>query len=310
MKKIGLLLILFFGITTITEAQILRSIVNSAKNKAEDKAEEKVEEEVDKQVSRFFDSLMEKDSTKKSESEEPEEPAEDEDDMPQTRQSMSNFMNAFGVSSKDVKKKDVYRFNGQIVMITEGTDEDGKKVDPVEYTVSYNDDNSDILFKFQDQEGKKAAIILDAENKVSLILSDDGSEKSGIATSIESDDDSESTEADIEESENDCLAKTGNKRNISGYSCKEYRCENSEEAFSMWVTDDLSREKNRLLKKSPMGASFKGGKVDGMVIQYDWKSKTDKSSSKMTVKEINTNKSSSFSTEGYEIVSFGVKVNK
>ncbi|MCF8360671.1 MAG: DUF4412 domain-containing protein [Prolixibacteraceae bacterium] len=313
MKKIVILFVLLFSISSLAEAQILRRLARSAQDKAEEKVEDKAEEEVDKQVSNFFDKLLEEEAEEKEESEEVEETDETED-MPRTQKSMSNLMNAMGVSTEDVERKEVYRFNGQIVMIAEGTEEDGTKIDPVEYTVNYNNDNSDIMFKFQDQEGKNAVMIMDMENNVTLILSNDGEEKSGLATKIDVDEENaeaSDVEADEEEDvDKDCLKKTGNKRNINGYSCREYRCENSEEAYSVWVTDEFNRKNNRIFKKTPMGTFFTGdSEIDGMVIQYDYRSKVDKSTSKMTVEDIDTNKSSSFSTKDYEIVSFGMKVN-
>lgn len=50
--------------------------------------------------------------------------------------------------------------------------------------------------------------------------------------------------------------------------------------------------------------TYKTNGLDGMVIQYETKSKKDKSVVVMTVKDINMNKASSFSTKGYQISGF------
>ncbi|HPR32591.1 MAG TPA: DUF4412 domain-containing protein [Prolixibacteraceae bacterium] len=318
MKKLFLFFILLLGISVVAPAQILRGIVNRAANSAANKAEEKVgdevEKQVDKQVSKFFDNMFKEDSTQAENEAEDAENVENEEEesMPRSQKSISNFMNSFGTNTP-VTKKDTYRFTSQIVMLSEGTDADGNKIDPVDYIISYNDDNSDMLFAFRNNQGQESTIIVDTENKVSLILSNEKGNKTGIATKFDVEEGEEesasSSGSETEVSDEDCYAKTGKSRTINGYSCKEYRCETDEDVSSIWVTNDLNRKYNNIFARNPMGGKYKNGKIEGMVIEWTYRSKTDQSSSVMTVKSFDPKKSSSFSTEGYEIMSFSMKVN-
>ncbi len=308
-----------------SQAQILRNIarsaINSAKNSAEDRVEEEVDKKVENEVNKLFDKALEKDS----DSEENEgtkdgsatsKPDNDEGSSTNNEsQDMSKFMKKLGVSTEDVKYKESYKFNSQIVTEIIVTDEDGKKADPSEYVMGFNESTSDIMMKMNGQ-GNSTTTIFDTENFCMLMLTDSEGKKSGFASKFDPNakvpqggqtPESNSTEDETEECK---MTKTGNSKTISGYSCKEYRCETSDEISIAWVTKDISASNNKMFKNSTFGSSFVTDGFDGMVIQYEFKSKKDKSATVTTVKSIDMNKQSSFSTKGYSISSFSFAPGK
>ena len=293
-------LMLFFS---PAQAQVLRSIarsaMNQAKNSVENRAEKEVDKKVDEAINKSIDKALESDSTDSKKSSQKNSGNEENADSVRA----SKIMRSFGMSN-DVKHKELYSFTAQITMISEITDAQGEKLAPVEYAVSFNESNSDANFQFKDQTGKSTAMIYDQENKCMLMLSNGEGGKTGFATKIDVDA-NQSKSGKTETEADDCMKKTGNSKTISGYSCVEYRCETSDEITTAWVTKQLSSGNNKLFKNAGSGkTTYKINGLDGMVIQYETKSKNDKSVVVMTVKDINMNKASSFSTKGYQISGF------
>ncbi len=305
---------LFFIVPS--QAQILRNIarsaVNSAKNSAEDRVEKEVDKKVEKEVNKLFDKALEKDSTKSSATNPAEKSGSSKSDEPQD---MSNIMKKLGVNTENVKYKESYKFNSQIVTEIIMTDADGKKAKPSEYVMGFNESTSDLMMKMNEQSNSTTTII-DTENSCMLMLTDSEGKKSGFASKFDPNakapqggqmPDSKTTEEKTE----DCkMTKTGNSKTISGYSCNEYRCETSDEISVAWVTKDISASNNKMFKNSTFGSSFVTDGFEGMVIQYEFKSKKDKSETVTTVKSIDMNKQSSFSTKGYSVSSFSFAPGK
>lgn len=310
-----------------SQAQILRNIarsaINSAKNSAEDRVEEEVDKKVENEVNKLFDKALEKDSKDKEETEKVDEntseaePSENSGSSSRNEsQDVSNFMKKLGVSTENVKHKDNYKFNSQIVTLIEVTDESGKKSDPMEYQMCLNESTSDMMMKINGGDNSSTTII-DVENSCMLILTDSEGRKSGFASKF--DPNAKTTqgpegkvevEGENNESEDCKMTKTGNSKTISGFQCKEYKCETSDEISIAWVTKDISANNNKIFKNSNFGSNYNTEGFEGMVIQYEFKSKKDKSSTVTTVKSLDMNKSSSFSTTGYSISGFSFTPKK
>jgi len=314
MKKLVIVTLALIMVTSLN-AQILkniaRSATNQAKNSAENRAVDETNKQVDKGVNKFFDNLIKEDSTKKEPQKDPAKVSTEQGADDQPPASMSKFMKSMGVSTEEVKHKDVYKFSSQIVMVMQATDSDGKKQDPAEYVSCFDETSSDASFVLGTKDGSSTTTIMDTENKCMLILTNSDGKKTGLASKFDPEAKSKTPEEKpgktkkSESIEDDCiLAKTGKSQSISGYNCSEYRCETSESISIVWVTKDFSAKNNKLFGSNAMGKTYKTDGLDGMVIQYETHSKTDKSSSIMTIKSIDMKKSSSFSTAGYEISSF------
>ncbi|HOO84371.1 MAG TPA: DUF4412 domain-containing protein [Prolixibacteraceae bacterium] len=325
MKRLLPLMIFALAIAiSPAQAQMLKNIargaINQAKNSAEDRASEEVNEEVDKGVNKFIDNLIGEDSTQNQNNTGERKPPENAAENSQAN--VNRFMQNLGISTADVKKKDIYKFTSQIVTVTESTDEDGIQQSPVEFIINANESNSDFMFEAKDN-GNQTATIFDNENKCMLVLSEENGKKTGFATKFDPEAVAEGANAmyesgmiaaemeELEEvEEEECeMAKTGRTKTISGYKCDEFRCETNSEIEVAWITKEISASKNKLFGQTPWGSDFSNSLLEGMIIQYETKSKLDKSSSVMTVKSIDSNKNSTFSTAGYQIssLSFSAK---
>lgn len=300
------LLIVIFILATgySAQAQLLRNIARSAANQAvnsvENRAEKEVDKQVDKGVNKAIDKALEEDSTKQA--------APSQKKQTEAEDPSSKIFKKLGISTEVAAHKEDYKFTGQIVMIMEITDEKGKKAGGGEYTTCFNETNSDAMFKLSGEGSENTTTIFDQENSCMLILSESNGSKTGFATKF---DPNAAQSANLPQTQNqqqttndsadDCTpSKTGKTKTISGYSCTEYSCETDEVSVSVWITKDFSAKNNKIFKNNSMGMSYKTDSFDGMVMQYESRSKKDKSSSVMTVKSIDMKKSSSFSTKGYQ----------
>jgi len=315
MKKL-LILVLAIGFTSSVNAQIIKNIARSAGNKAinsaEKRADKEAEKQIDKSVNKFFDKLIKEDTTKTKENPTTETAPTDtntggKEEVPA---SVNKFMRSLGVSNEAIPHKEIYSFTGQIVMSIDVTDSDGKKTASSDYVTCFNDKTSDAMFKANAQDNSsETSTIIDSENKCMLMLTDSKGKKTGFATKFNPNATSNTNTGDKNGSktEDECTpAKTGNTKTISGYNCSEYRCEDKESILIVWTTKDLSASNNSIFAQNAMGKKYKTDGFDGMVIQYESHSKTDKSSSITTIKSIDMSKSSSFSTVGYQISGFNL----
>ncbi len=297
------------------EAQILKDLARKAarqakesvEDRASEEAEKKVEEEVDEQVNKTIDKLLESDSTNNEE----EGTTHDQPSNSGSSDRAAAIMKAMGVETTDIPHKDVYKFNAEIVSITEVTNENGQKETPVESKMLMNADNSDILFTMKGEKDEGVSII-DKENACALILTQKDNKKTGLAIRVNPDNPEESMDEipgmgtkyeDPNETVDECeLKKTGKTKVISGYKCSEYRCETTDEVQVAWLTTELDSDKR--FNNMEWFNRYVNNELGGVVMSYETHSKTDQSSTIMTIKSIDWDKSNSFSTEGYEISSF------
>jgi hypothetical protein len=318
MKRSVIVFISLVFAVSVCNAQIgrniLRSAANQATNTAEDKATEKVNKEVDKGVSKFLDNLMNSADSTKAKSEPQKTNGSNgngEAAGSQTANSMSKLMKSIGVSTEIPPHKEVYKFTSEMVSVTEMTDEKGKKQPPVESTIRFNDKTNDAMFKASGQDANSATII-DVENSCMLVLTESEGSKSGFITKFDPNMKASGKMPDAPQDNNakvedECkMTKTGKTKTISGFVCSEYRCETASEISIAWVTKDRSANLNKIFGNSDMGKNYKTEGFDGMAIQYEFYSKTDKSSSIMTIKSIDGNKSTSHSTAGYQFTALNI----
>jgi hypothetical protein len=313
MKK---LFILAFAIMLVysANAQLLKNIVRSAgntvKNSAENRAVDETNKQVDKGVNKFFDNLLKGDTTKTKEKEKSEPATKDSTsgggDQPPA--GVSNFMKSLGMSTEIPPHKEQYKFSAQIASVTQVTDENGKKGDEIESTINFDEKTSDGMFNSKIQ-GKTSSIIMDHENSCMIMLGQSEKDKTGIISKINLNQKAKTgNDANGKaKTEEECkMTKTGKTQTISGFNCSEYRCETADEISVAWVTKDFSAKNNSIFGGNTASAGYKTEGLDGMVIRYEFSSKKDKSSSTMTIKSIDMNKSSSFSLAGYQLTGFNL----
>jgi len=311
MKKL-LIVTLALILTSSLNAQILKNIARSAgnqvKNSAENRAVEETNKQVDKSVNKFFDNLIKEDTTKKAPQpttapQNGQGAGGNSNDQPPA--GVSNFMKSLGISTEVPPHKDAYKFTGQITSVIEGTDGSGEKIAPIESTVCFDEGTSDAMFRSKVQ-GNSSAIVMDQGNSCMIMLNE--SEKSGLISKLDLSGQAGSAKTGAaEKKEDDCkMTKTGKSKSVSGFNCSEYRCENADGISIAWTTKDFGSKINKILGNSGTGTTYKTEGVEGMVVQYEFYSKSDKSSSVMTIKSIDMKKSSSISLAGYQFTALNI----
>lgn len=220
-------------------------------------------------------------------------------------------MKAMGVGV-DVAHEEIYHFTAKMDMLIEHTNGQGKEQDAINYYSFFNKKDTNYAIQFTDETDVLSYFIFDTKNKCTLILTQTDGEKTGIATTLD--------EQDIEniidtytEDDNKTetawgLKKTGKSKKISGYSCDEYLSEDDESIVHIWLTDDIKDKINKSLYKSSIfgGAFGKLHHSNGIVIQYDITSKTDKEHSLMTVTSISFKADEQIDVTPYQIMGIGV----
>lgn len=324
MKRTFLIFISFLSFAAVSHAQIgnrlLRTVTNQAINSVENRANKEIEKKVDESVNKAIDNMLESDSIEKKDNaieNEAQSGTQNKTSDDESAAKVARLMKSFGVSTDIPKHKDDYKFTSQMVTLNESTDDKGTKIDPVESYISYNENNSDVLFKVNDRNNSSITI-MDHENKCILVLTESEGQKSGIVTKFDPEKMAQKlsdlpTENNVEEEvvEDECkMVKTGKTKTISGFSCAEHRCETSDEIFVAWITKDRSANLNNIFRNNEWGSNFKTEGFDGMAIRYETYSKSNKSSSIMTITSFDNKKSSSFSLSGYTLSGFNLNTSK
>lgn len=322
MKKLLYLIVLsVFIIPQNVEGQSLGGYL---KKKVEKSTKKRVDKEVDKAVDKAVNKSIDKmlnatsdeveaatDSINNAKADSPEGNDGGEQRASEERldAAMGNLMKSMGVGV-DVPHKDVYTFNSYMNMHVEITNASGQKEDPMTYNTYFSDNGTDYGMEYKNEEGaSKNMFVYDTDNNCTLILMDNDGQKTGIATGMspeqmqQYEDQAKEYVEDKEMPEQYNLKKTGRTRTISGFKCTEYKAEDVESTVSLWVTNDLNKKINPNVYKNQMfgGRFWLAGKTEGVVIQYDNQSKTNKEHTIMTVKEVDFNKNHSISTVGYNL---------
>ena len=221
----------------------------------------------------------------------------------------------------NVEIDESYTFAGVADMEVTGTESNGKTADPV-LIKSYLSSNEQLTgMEFIDQAEKKnkerSVMIFDFKNNATIMLLEEGDKKTRIAFGMDWQNMMESmgemaAEEDDEDSdyklEDFTFEKTGNTKTILGYACDEYRAKNDEMEASYWISKDpiaglqtfwgnnspfltqrMKSENKVTLDRFP----------DGSLMEMYFESKTDKSTSKFAMVNIDTNKTQTFVMADY-----------
>lgn len=319
------------GANLKTDAQVLNGYVKSksrtATNRAVYDADKEVDSQINKGVDKEFNKLMGKVLGQDDESSEAKEETaveEVESESSESNNSSSDrssgndamskaLMGKMGLNmTRPENMKDVYEYTGNIRMDVESWDDEGNSDGPIDYKTMYSDKNSGFAMEFKDKEKGKSLMIFDYDNKLMLILADDGQDKNGFATPIEaSSEDLLSSEESEQVSDEDAekaeefysgFKKTGKSKTIAGYKCDEYFYEDEDAKMTYWMTNDLSKDLWSKMYSSNIFTSLYTGKANGFVMESDHQEKSSKERSHMIVKEVNPNQSSKISTVGYNVM--------
>ncbi|UZD23650.1 DUF4412 domain-containing protein [Algoriphagus halophytocola] len=226
LRFIYILSALLLFTTLPSQAQFLKKIQKAANRGIERAIEDKVEEEASKmaqkQIEKIFTDMY------------------GEDSIGSSGMDMSKIMKGLG---EPVDTEEAYPFLGYVVLELNSTDEKGKKQDPVQLK-SYLAENAEYTgMELNDPKNPDAttAMVFDTKNQASVLFLDNKGEKSSFAYKLDLDGVDEMTEEQIDsnlEDEDMVLEKTGNTKDILGYTCEEYHVKSKDGEGYYWVTEE------------------------------------------------------------------------
>lgn len=224
------------------------------------------------------------------------------------------IMSAMGLTG-NVEYEDVYHFDAYIQMELTTYKKNGNLDDQVVYDNYVHKEDADYAMEFKDKDAR-STIVFDTKNSAMLILTENDGEKTGFATTIDTEALMEYAEDYEEEEEVDPDSyrpiKTGKTKVILGYSCDEYMVEEDGTEVHMWVSEKLGKEvrKEWMGNQQTFGTMFvHAHAMNGMVLEYDVVD-ADGRKSVMQVTKIDLDHSHKVTTNGYTIMSMRQKTGE
>lgn len=307
------------------EAQILRNAIKkkakeTIKKRIGEEAEEEAEKQTEKAVNKGIDKIEE--NIEADEDNNMKQIDGEEDNVNNANRNvnkrMNNIYQNMGVGNADIKTEKSYSFTGVIRMDTEV-----KKADEDKSTQSqlynYVDDNSKTFaYKVISENDESALIIMDAANGAMIILSEKDGEKTAVVTKFDLTSDEDEYEnsdeklsiSNAEADENVSFVKTGRTKKIVGYTCEEYQYEDSEEKSTIWITDEIEYDIAKAMGQAIDDVEFSENYPNGFNMETTVISKEDDSKMHSIVKEIDFDKKTTISLDGYKIMKFGYTMDE
>jgi hypothetical protein len=319
MKNFFFLLVFFLFQISFANGQavdrFIKSKTNVAKNRAVGRTNQEIDNKINEAVDKEFDKLLEKNSKddEEADTDEVSDTKEKEDSESKSSSKSSARSNAYlkamGISAP-VNLDLSYNYKGFILMDIQNFDEKGKQEQQTSYSTYFNDSEQTFAMEFVEPGKGTSIMIFDGERQEMIILSGDGSEKTGLITPLGYNPSTYDSSADSipqdQVWQNPNYKKTGKKKTIAGYSCEEYIYEDEESELIMWVTNDLPADLYaRMFSLSAFSTMGHTGFGQGFTMEWDMKNKESKERSLMTVKEVNKNKQTTINTKGYQLYKMG-----
>jgi hypothetical protein len=277
-----LLLSISFG----SQAQLLRKLKNAAQDGVEKAVERRVSKEIENAAARQTDKYLEQVFGPPSEYEGTE----------------YDFSKITGMNM-NVPVEDQYSFTGYTDMELTGTDEKGKDIDPTQLRSFLSQEGAywGMQMATNDKDLESAIMIFDQPNKATVMLMEDKKgEKSRIAYGfdwtgmIE-----EGTEEGLENTTDSLfnMTKTGNTKEILGYTCDEYVTDHPDYTVNYWVSqapiDGYTSywSKNNFLFSQQMKKKYQtyfDSLPEGDVLEMTYVSKKDKGTTHLVVTGMDT----------------------
>lgn len=274
--------ILLFSLLTILsinslEAQLLKKLKKRVQEATEDVIAEKAAQKVAQESGKALDSLLEIDP----------------DYQAKYPEHMAQMMAA---GSENIPIEDSYTFNTMVIY--EMTITDGDNSSEVNYEMWFSEnapymatqvnnnaqpdpkDMPSAILSILDDKNQAMIIVME-EQKMAQLLSMSKIKNSAIAESEE-----EETDTAFE-----ALTKTGNSKQILGYTCEEFVSENESSKLSFWVTTELTLfQKNMFFNMSQsLGGNTFGeipSEARGFMMEMNYEDLSSKEKSKMQVVDI------------------------
>jgi hypothetical protein len=292
---------MFMVLSTTTTGQILNKLKKAAKDGAQEAVERRVAHEIEKAAQKQSDKYLEQLFG------------------PPTQYEGGNYdygeiMKSFNMN---VDHADSYTFPGYTDMEISGTDTKGKEIDPTMFR-SYSNPADQIWameIETDEKDLEKTIMIFDNNYEATVLLMENKKgEKSRMAYGIDWNSmmdvamSSDSVQQALETLE---IVKTGNTREIMGYTCDEYLVENDEYKANYWVSqepiDGYSSywTKDNFLFSKQMETKYKGyfDKLpEGDVLEISYMDKSTEEKTFMKITDINTSDTFTFIMSDYRSV--------
>jgi hypothetical protein len=330
-RLVTFLLVLGLALPGLVNAQIggyVKKKATQAVGRAGTKADEEVTDEmnkkVDKEVTKVFDKLFPEDEAEKPATENTGNTSGTSNSSSSSSGSSTSksssdakskaMLRAMGISTAPANVKSSYPFEGNIRMTMQSWEKDGSSDGEILYTSYTRKDMKGFAIEFLKAGEGTTHMIFDYEGGSMIIMSDNGSEKSGMVTPIGTYNDSTdySAQASAEPEEevdytltHPNLRKTGNTKTIAGYKCDEYVYEDEYNLNSYWITRELPSRMWQDMYAANIFAAGSLGYFGGFTMMMEGINKETEEKTLMVVKEVNPNQPKSISTAGYQLMSFG-----
>lgn len=209
-------------------------------------------------------------------------------------------MKAFGLSDQ-VDFENNYDYDAFISFEVTHYDTKGEPDESMFYETYVRRKQADYAMVFK-EEDVASTYIYDADNSAMLVLTDTEGEKSGFATNFKPESwQAEATEGSLADVS---MMKTGNTKEILGYTCEEYLTEDEESEVHIWVSEEAGKTiKSPMLQNQQMGITFAyGGNLEGMILEYEAISKKNKERTIMQVQDLDLYHTHSISTKEYPVI--------
>lgn len=296
LKVIYLLAFFLFVAITPSSAQFMKKIQKAASRGMEKAIENKVEEEANKYVQRQLEKQLAGLFPEEGES------------SPVTLD-MNKLLGSLG---EDVPTEEAYSFAGSSKVEILVTDEKGKTEDPLYLTAMMTDGTEYTAMQLDNPEQKDGTIVMifDLKNNANILLMDNEGQKSSFAYPLDAlaldPESEEAIQMELEDQEFS-IEKTGNTKDILGYSCEEYAVKSKDGEGTYWVTQEPingyasfwgSNSPFVTTKTQQNYSEHFDNLPDGSFMEMTFNS-TDGSKMAMTVLEINLNDSATFTMSEY-----------
>ena len=306
-------------INQVSGQRLLKSVVNKTQQKTEQKVEDRIMNQVDKGIDKSLDKVEESlESDNKGTDSNSSDTKKNSEQRSQER--MTRMMRGMGIAGEPIPIADNYGFDRLIQMHTESFDRSGKKLSSGDFFTYTNKDSKNTAYQsFSDDNSaseKQGIFIVDAENKATIILSDENGEKTGIVYGLSTLGVSEesyqttTTEEDVSTefySTNPNVKKTGKTKKIAGYTCDQFTIDDEDTEGEMWMTRELKLESSDFL-----GAIFNVGMMSagmgigwGYLMESTLIQKETGEKSFMTITKVDPNTNKKFNLSDYNITNMG-----
>jgi hypothetical protein len=304
-KSIFLLILALSFFNVDAHSQLLKKLKRAASEGASRAIEKTVEREVEKatqrQLEKTFRSLY-------------GDAIFDADQDGNSNGESYDFSKVMGSINMNVDTESDYSFSGVAVMEIQNTNEKGREEDPMKFN-SFLSENPDYFgMEFEDQDTKKSeeksVIIMDHKNKATIILVENEDEKSSMAFGMDWGGMMDSYE-DMPENNtigDTAFEKTGNTKEILGYTCEEYKMNADDSEGIYWIsTTPIEGLEGFWSKNSPFvtkkmkdeNSAFYSSFPDGNILEMYFTDKKEQITSEMKMVEINKNQPVQFKMADY-----------